>query len=110
MNRYRNQRNVINSSAYYQDILNNKNIKTIRHKNVYNFEVIKKNFTNEIFSSILYTWKSTDKLYNVSEFFYKNPNYGWLILFLNKKSSEMELTEGTPLQIYLPLDRILKGA
>jgi hypothetical protein len=109
MNRYKNQINVSNSSAYYKEILLQKKLPLIRHKNVYNFEQLKKNLAGVSNSSFLYIWKDTDKLYNVSNTFYQDPNYGWLILFCNQKSSEYELKEGTPLRIYVPLEELIKG-
>ena len=107
-NRYNNQKNVLNSSLYYKQVLEEKNLKTIKHKNVYNFEILKQNLSSNGISSIKYIWKNGDKIYNISNMFYKDPNYGWLILFSNGLSSEFDIKVGNIIKIYFPLNNIIK--
>jgi len=107
-NRYNNQKNILNSSSYYKEILEQKNLKSIKHKGVYNFEILKQNLLSNNISSLDYTWKNNDKIYNISNLFYKDPNYGWLILFSNGLSSEFEIKVGNIVKIYFPLNTIIK--
>lgn len=109
MNRYKNQQNIINSSQYYKEVLENKKLNVITHKQVYNFEILKSNLLSPFVSKTLYIWQEKDKLYTVSNKFYQNPEYGWLILFTNQIQSEIELKSGYPINIFYPIDNILKG-
>ena len=52
-------------------------------------------------------WKSTDKLYNISQKHYGDPSYWWVIAWYNEKSSEAEFKMGDIYYIPLPLSDVL---
>ncbi|MCS5621319.1 MAG: hypothetical protein NZ656_05180 [Nitrospinaceae bacterium] len=58
-------------------------------------------------TNITEVWKSTDKLYNVSNKHYGSPEYWWVIAWYNKKASEAEFKTGDVYYIPLPLDDVL---
>ena len=53
-------------------------------------------------------WGATDKLYNISNQYYGEPNYWWIIAWYNKKGSEAEFEVGEIYYVPLPLEDLLE--
>ena len=59
------------------------------------------------FTNVSRIWGATDTLYNLSNEYYGDPKYWWVIAFYNKKASEAEFEVGDLYFIPLPLEDIL---
>lgn len=53
------------------------------------------------------TWAVGQRLYKLANKYYGDPQYWWVIAFFNKKPTEQHFSIGDPVQIPLPLDRVL---
>jgi hypothetical protein len=59
------------------------------------------------FTNVSRIWSATDTLYNLSNEYYGDPQYWWIIAFYNKKASEPEFEVGDLYFIPLPLEDML---
>jgi hypothetical protein len=105
-NRYANLQTILNDREIYSDILRRKRQTYINHHVVFDFSKLK-NINLNNFDSVIHTFTRGEKLYTISQKYYNAPEYGWLILYLNKIPSELDIKEGDPLMIYFPLDYFL---
>jgi hypothetical protein len=92
---------IINNSALYTDLIIQKGITELTQNRFFSFKKLQ-NINLDNFEFINHIYTESDRLYNISNKYYGSPEYGWLILYLNKLSNELILTEGYPLRIYFP--------
>lgn len=100
MSRFKNTPKVKNANEAYLQIFSDKKIKSITHYKL--FELSKFKPTAEM-NFVIHTFQPFDKLHLLSEKYYGSPDYGWLICYTNAISSELEISIGTSLRIYFPL-------
>lgn len=106
-NRYNKMQSIINNSNSYVDIFKQKNLSYIKQYGTYDFKNLKTIDTTNLELTI-HVIQPFDKLYMISQKYYESPEYGWIILYTNKLSSELQLKVGSVLNIYFPLQGILE--
>ena len=106
-NRYNFTNVFINSDEKYSDLLLNKKLNNIKQYETFNYGNLK-DFELYGLDTILHTVSPSEKIYNISSKYYNSPDYGWLICYTNKISSELELKVNDTLIIYYPLETLLE--
>lgn len=106
-NRYNRMQAIINNSNSYIDIFKQKNLNSIRQYPTYDFKNLKFIDTSNL-ELVTHVVQPFDKLYTISQKYYNSPEYGWLILYTNKLSSELQIDIGSVLNIYFPLEGLLE--
>lgn len=106
-NRYNKTQKIINNSESYQELFDRKKINNITQLSSFNFGNLKNIFDSDV-DRVLHIVQPGEKLYTISQKYYNNPDYGWLICYTNKISNELFVNIGTPLFIYFPLDTVLR--
>ena len=56
---------------------------------------------------ITHIWKVGDRFYKLSDKYYNNPNYWWILAWFNHKPLETDISLGEIINIPLPLDEML---
>lgn len=101
-------RNIgVNRTVQYQELLDKKNIKLIKHY----FTPSLKFPTAEELSTltlISHSWRLGDRYFKLAHKYYGNSKYWWIIAWHNLAPTEHHLSIGTTIEIPLPLDRVLK--
>ncbi len=107
-NRYQNTDNILNIDESYKEIFDSKNIKNILQKSTFDFKKLNEIVSNPKYNKTLYTWENIDRIDLVSQKFYGVPDYGWIIMYLNKISNPFQIKTGDIIFIYSPIQEILK--
>ncbi len=105
-NRYESTGIIYNADERYSNIFQSKKINGINQYSTFSYGNLK-NFKDYGLDTILHTFEMGDKLYTISQKYYNSPEFGWLICYTNKISSELDITLGKPLTIYVPLNTLL---
>lgn len=105
-NRYNTYNVLVNNSQEYKPILDRKKINILRQYPTFSFNNLK-NLKDYGISSTIHKVEPFDRLYLISQDYYNSPEYGWIILYTNGIKSELELSIGTYLNIYYPIDSLL---
>lgn len=100
MSRYKNTPKVKNANEAYAQIFNDKKVKNITHYRT--FELTKFSPTPDM-NIVIHVFEPFDKLPLISQKYYGSPEYGWLICYTNGISNETEISIGSSLKIYYPL-------
>jgi hypothetical protein len=58
-------------------------------------------------AKVSHTVQPFERLYNISNLYYGSPDFGWVILYTNGLSSELQISENTVLTIYLNITKLL---
>ena len=105
MPRYKKDRIFRNSSEYYKTLRRGK--KSIRH-----FETpILTNpgpVTRASITSFTHIWTVGDRFYKLANTYYSDVRYWWIIAWYNGVPTEAHLERGTPIEIPLDLDAVLR--
>ena len=103
MSRYRRRKKLVNDSEEYQDseIFENRGVKKIIQFQSPMF----KRFTKEEYKR--HYWRNGDKFWKLSQQFYGDMQYWWLIARWNFVASESDLTEGQEIRIPSDLELAL---
>ncbi len=106
MARYKTDRIFRNSSEYYKPIRRGK--KTIRH-----FETpILANpgpGIRAVINSVTHIWTAGDRFYKLANTYYCDVRYWWVIAWYNGVQTEAHLERGTPIEIPLELEAVLRA-
>lgn len=105
-NRYSNINKLLNNSPIYKQLLKDKNLKSLVQYATFDFSNLK-NIDQYNLDTTTHIVEPYERLYMISQKYYGSPEYGWLILFTNKISNELNIKTGDPLVIYLPLESVL---
>lgn len=104
--RYEESILVTNTTEQYRNFFKDRNVSKINHYNTQ-----KLNYpTDEQLANIdmlQHVWTSSDKLWRLSETYYADPSYWWVIAFFNKKPCELDIESGDVILIPQPLETIL---
>ena len=108
MSRYRRRKILTNDTEEYQDseIFENRGVKKITQFQSPMF----KNFTKEEYKSVpfrRYYWTNGDRLWKLSQKFYGDMQFWWLIARWNFVASESDLKEGQEIRIPTNLELAL---
>ena len=106
MSRYDRHFTLKNSSDLYENFFKDRNIKFI---NQFETKDLKYPTTQQIsqLNLIEHVWAQHDKFWRLSEKYYGDPNYWWVIAFFNEKPTEHNANIGDIVIIPTPLERIL---
>jgi hypothetical protein len=105
-NRYNKTQQIINNSDQYEDLLKQKGLNTLVQYKTFDFSKLK-NIDKTSLDSILHKVEPFERLYMISQKYYGSPEYGWLICYMNRISSELDIKSGDSLIIYIPLRDII---
>lgn len=105
--RYQNTRKIINSANEYKQILDTKKVNLINQYFLFDFTKIENN--KDLSRTVTHIIKPNEKLFMISNFYYRSPEYGWFILYTNNISNELVLREGDSLTIYLDIFKVIGG-
>jgi nucleoid-associated protein YgaU len=106
MSRYERYEILKNSSDLYDNFFKDRNIKYINHLET---KQLKKPTIQQLseLNIVEHVWAQHDKYWRLSQKYYGDPTYWWVISFFNEAPTEHELSTGQVIYIPLPLDRIL---
>jgi hypothetical protein len=106
MNRYSKYRTYINNNEIYKSFLDGRNVKQI---NQYGTIALRYPTADEL-SNIQfenYVWKANDKYWKLSQQYYQDPTFWWVIGFINKKPIDSSNEPGDVLYIPTEIQEIL---
>ena len=104
--RYSNRNTVINNNEIYKNIFSDRNVSRITQYPTQDLRYPTKEEIQQL-TTIPYIWKSNDKYWKLSDKYYGDPKYWWLIAFFNQKPIEMEIAVGDIIYIVQPLEKLL---
>jgi len=104
--RYERSEIFSNNNFLYDKSLQDRNIKVIKQYGTQELSYPDLEQISELTLS-QYVWKQHDKFWRLSDKYYGDPKYWWVISFYNKKPTEAELKAGDVIIIPQPLDKIL---
>ena len=105
-NRYAKSNQFNNQTELYEHLRDDRNLKNLYQFETFNFGNLR-NVENYNFDYITHTVQPFERLYTISQKYYKAPEYGWVILYTNGLANELEINPGDILKIYIPLDKLL---
>ena len=107
INRYRGNELIINTDSQYKDLFKKRGISTAILFSFKKFKNLRyKDLTGVTIEN--YRWKSTDRFYKLSEQYYGDSVYWWIIAVFNNTPLETDVKVGQNLLIPTPLERILE--
>ena len=104
--RYEDSVLVNNNNEIYENFLKDRNLVKINQYNTQRLNYPSDEQLQDI-DIIQHVWSSNDKLWRLSERYYDDPSYWWVIAFFNKKPCELDIESGEVILIPQPLDRII---
>lgn len=106
-NRYYNSRPVINTLELYSDILRRKKLNGIVQHQTYSFNLLQE-FRDMNMDAVVHIVQPGEKLFTISQKYYNSPDLGWLICYTNNISNELNIRVNQPLNIYFPVEELLR--
>ena len=107
INRYRGNGLVINEDSQYKELFRARGIDQVILVSFRKFKKLRyKDLTGVTLEN--YRWKSTDRFYKLSEQYYGDSVYWWIIASFNNTPLETDVKIGQNILIPTPLDRILE--
>lgn len=106
MDRYSKSTLFINNNELYKSFIQERNIKQFNQYGsmTYNYpsedELSELTFDN-------YIWKSGDKYWKLSQKYYNDPTFWWVIGFINKKPIDSDVNVGDLIYIPTDINRVL---
>lgn len=107
MSLFKNREILKNSKEYYKSILDKKGVKEIRQ---YETPVLKYPTPKQIQQLVLipHVWSKGDRLFKLSNRYYKTLKDGYIIAFFNKLPTESHIKIGETINIPTPLHKVKK--
>ena len=100
MNRYSKTSKFINDDELYKSVFSERNVKQVNQYATIEFTYPSREALSELRLEP-YIWKSGDRYWKLSEKYYSDPTYWWVIALINKKPIESNINVGDV--IYVPL-------
>ena len=106
MGRYNNRKIFKNEDPSYLDNFMDKELKFV---NQYDTAIMPSLSveTNASIERITHIWTHGDKLWKLSQQYYGDPKYWWLIAWFNRKPTENHFSFGEVITIPIPFERAL---
>lgn len=106
MKRYNKTNKFINNTEEYSSFFEERQMNPPAQVGTFK---INEDMTSNISSLnyVFHKYRVGERLYNISNKYYGDPSYWWLILLTNKLENHFQLYDGIPLKIYLPLQSVL---
>jgi nucleoid-associated protein YgaU len=111
MSRYDSVNKIKNDKYFYNDFFKSRNVKFINHYGSKQYVYP----TDEQFKTldmVRHVWKIGDAYWKLSQEYYGNPEYWWVIGYVNKTPVDSDLQPGDIIEIPTKLEdtlRILEG-
>lgn len=106
MSRYNNRIIARNEEQVYKDLLEDRGVKHIDHYTSPSLPALTTGDALQV-TRIEHIWKFGDKLWKLSEQYYGDGQYWWLIAWYNQKPTESHFKIGERLIIPIPFERVL---
>jgi nucleoid-associated protein YgaU len=106
MGRYSGRTVGRNEEAIYSDLLLDKQLKHIDQYLTPSFHTLEVKESLSL-TRIQHVWKAGDRLWKLSNQYYGEPTYWWLIAWYNQKPTESHFTIGDVVIIPTPFERVL---
>lgn len=108
VSRYRNNTVTTTSGEEYADVLTSRGVNSITH---YSFEAFKNLKIRDLLGIQVetHTWESSDRFFKLSDKYYGDPTYWWIIASFNKTPLETDVKLGQNILIPFPLESILSA-
>lgn len=107
-NRYIKSEQVINNQESYKNLLLQKKLDSIKQYSSFDFSKLNDLLKLDL-DRTFHTVQPFEKIYNISQKYYGSPEFGWLICYTNRISSELSISIGQTLIIYLSLEQLLEA-
>jgi hypothetical protein len=104
--RYENSALLVNKSEIYEKLLKERNVKKINQYGTQTLFYPTREERAQL-NIAQHIWSSTDKFWRLSEKYYGDPQYWWVIAFYNEKPTELDVSSGDIILIPQPLDQVL---
>jgi hypothetical protein len=95
-----------NEELSYSDVLQSKDLKFIDHYLTATLTPVEFE-TGLSFTRLQHIWTQGDKLWKLSEKYYGDPTYWWLIAWYNQRPTESHFLLGDTVIIPTPFERVL---
>tara|TARA_A100001391_G_C4974766_1_gene253651 strand:+ start:349 stop:687 length:339 start_codon:yes stop_codon:yes gene_type:complete len=104
--RYTNRAVATNKDENYKHLLEDRNIRFVKQ---YRTGTLRHPTASEIadLDTVAHVWKVGDRYYKLAHEYYRDSTLWWVIAWFNQAPTESHLKLGDPIQIPLPLDRVL---
>jgi hypothetical protein len=106
--RYNDRQIYTNTSELYEEALEKRNRKSIRH---YNTAKLRYPTISEIqkMTKIRHIWKVGDRYYKLAYKYYGATRYWWVIAQFNQRPTEANCQVGDMIMIPMPLEAVLRA-
>jgi nucleoid-associated protein YgaU len=105
-NRYDDRMVFRNDNEIYENLLEARDVKFIRHFNTPRMSSPSTSQMRQL-QTLQHIWKTGDRFYKLAARYYISPSYWWVIAQFNKRPTEGHLVPGDVIYIPLPLETIL---
>ena len=104
--RYENIRIRENSEPIYREIFEERNVPFVKQHKTSKMPFMTAKARLKVMS-IPHTWTLGDRFYKLSDRYYDDPTYWWVIAWYNQRPLESDVKIGTTIRIPTPLDMVL---
>ena len=95
-----------NNSEEYAEILRKKNIKLLRQYSTPTLTHLEQDDLS-LLTLVPHIWTTGDRFYKLANQYYNDPQYWWIIAWINKTPTEAHVKAGDTIYISLPLEQTL---
>ena len=106
-NRYDDRSILINDEDIYEQIIDEKHLKYIRHYGSPTFSYPKVRDIQKL-TKVRHVWSTGDRFYKLAIQYYGAAQYWWVIAMFNQKPTEAHFKLGDIVYIPLPLQEVLR--
>jgi nucleoid-associated protein YgaU len=106
MSRYDSAKKTKNQEELYQELLEERQVKSITHYRTPRFPILSAEVRRR-FTTLPHTWKMGDSYWKLAAKHYGNASLWWVIAWYNEKPTEAHLHSGQPILIPTPLEEVL---
>ena len=104
--RYDNRKIFLNKNKVYRFLMDERNVKQIRHFSTPKFRELTEDEINDL-ELVGHIWTTFDRFYKLAHKYYDDPTLWWVIARFNERPTEFHLEVGETIYIPFPLERVL---
>ena len=104
--RYSNRKIIINNNSLYQQKMLDKAVMNFTQYDTAKLYYISSEDIRDL-ERITHIWKQGDSFEKISNKYYDDPNYWWVIAYFNQTPTEQHIVVGQSIYVPLPLYEIL---
>ena len=106
--RYKGVGSVFNDAPEHEDLRERRGVKHIRHHRSVTIKEMPVSITRRLVTKF-HIWRQSDRFWKLSNKYYGDPGYWWVIARFNQSPTESHFENGDVLAIPLPLSVALKS-